>query len=640
VAVARNDPAPPLGDLSAVRVAVVGSGAVGRALVHALRVAGAPVEQFASVGSWLGAFDICVAAEDAPAAGPLLELNRWCLGARVPLLPGLAMGEVGQAGPIVRGGAGPCLRCVDLRLRSVTGRSCLVPYGPPDPRTTQLLAAALASGVAALEDPDATHFLTYHWPDGRVTRHPILRSWRCPDCARIDPQPAYRRRTMIDLRDRRPSDPARILSLRERLVDPVTGPITSLELFGPAPYDPQVLHSVATLVDEGWQRAGHAVLQCGGGALDPREAEAAALGEALERASAVLPPAGDFLVAPYRKVKTQAVDPRAWDLFAPQTRSEAGFPYPRVSRSDPISWTWGWSLTRREPTLVPAARVFVPFESSLAGDAPDYPLLSGFAAGGTLEEAALHALLEVIERDSFMIAWANRLALRRVRFDADDRAGARTYAALFELPGLEARCGLVELDLGAPVAIAMVRSSRPGDPALVVAAAADPDPARACRRALAELTANRLNVRHSLAESGGRTPPPDPDLVRDETAHGLLYASTGMLGEVRHWWDPPETVALPDVAQPMPAFARLMLLVEAIERAGLEVLLVDLTAPEIRQLGVSTVKVLVPGAYPMNFDSRWPHLGGARLTRAPVDAGLRDRPLDFAELNRTPHPFP
>jgi ribosomal protein S12 methylthiotransferase accessory factor len=90
----------------------------------------------------------------------------------------------------------------------------------------------------------------------------------------------------------------------------------------------------------------------------------------------------------------------------------------------------------------------------------------------------------------------------------------------------------------------------------------------------------------------------------------------------------------------MPAFARLMLLVEAIERAGLEVLLVDLTAPEIRQLGVSTVKVLVPGAYPMNFDSRWPHLGGARLTRAPVDAGLRDRPLDFAELNRTPHPFP
>ena len=284
--------------------------------------------------------------------------------------------------------------------------------------------------------------------------------------------------------------------------------------------------------------------------------------------------------------------------------------------------------------------MFVPFESPLPGDAPDYPLLSGFAAGGTLEEAALHALLEVVERDAFMIAWANRLPLRRARFDSNDRAAASRYAALFDLPGLEARCGLIELDLGAPVAIAMVCSVRPGDPALVVAAAADREPAHACRRALGELTANRLNVRHSLAESGGRTPPPDPRLIRDETAHGLLYAAPTMLRELKHWWDPLETVSVPDLAPQPSAFAQLSSLVETIGRARLEVLLVDLTAPEIRDLGMYTVKVLVPGAYPMNFDSRWPHLGGWRLTRAPVDAGLRERPLAFAELNRIPHPFP
>jgi ribosomal protein S12 methylthiotransferase accessory factor len=67
---------------------------------------------------------------------------------------------------------------------------------------------------------------------------------------------------------------------------------------------------------------------------------------------------------------------------------------------------------------------------------------------------------------------------------------------------------------------------------------------------------------------------------------------------------------------------------------------VDLTPPEIRDLGLSMVKALVPGAYPINFDSRWPHLGGRRLRAAPVAAGLLNVPRSFEALNRIPHPFP
>ena len=465
-------------------------------------------------------------------------------------------------------------------------------------------------------------------------------AWHCPACGHLDPQPEFRRRTRIEFAVRPPSDPCHILTLRARLVDPVTGPITSLEVHEPVPFEPRIRHGVAALVDEGWQRAGHAVLHCGGGSLDRRTAEAAALGEALERASAVLPPARGFVVAPYRELGDDAVDPGAWELFDPGTRADPLFPYHPPSPSDPISWAWGWSLSRRRPALVPAARVFVPFESALPGDAPDYPLLSGFAAGGSLEEATLAALLEVIERDAFMVAWANRLPLRGVALRPGDREDAGAYAALFDQAGLEARCGLVELDLGAPTAVAMVRSLRPGDPALVVAAAADVDPARACRRALNELSANRLNVLHELAASGGRTPPATPDEVRDETAHGLLYARADMLGAVGHWWERPHTAPLPGPPPSASPWAAVTALVDAIGDAGLEVLVVDLTAPEVRELGIWTVKVLVPGAYPMNFDSRWPHLGGARMTQAPVRAGVRERPLALDELNRVPHPFP
>jgi ribosomal protein S12 methylthiotransferase accessory factor len=429
--------------------------------------------------------------------------------------------------------------------------------------------------------------------------------------------------------------------LRERLVDAYTGPITSLRFYEPTPEDPPLRHCIAALVDEGWQAIGHSVVICGGAASEPSVAEAAGLGEAIERACAVLPRRDELVIAPYAEVQAEAADPLAWDLFDPATRAESEFPYARPSRSEPISWVWGWSVTRSKPTLIPASRVFLALESPVSGDFTDCQLLSGFAAGNTLEEATLRGLLEVIERDAFMIAWANRLLLRHAR--AASAAG--TDASAFDRQGLEARCGVIDLDLGASVAIAMVRSTRPDDPAMVISAAADLDPVRACGRALNELAANRLHVRHLLANAGNAVPTSSPREVRDETGHGLLYAHAEMLPELAFWWDSVGSDALTTPSTPKASSAgstwvQLSAVVESIRGAGHEVLVADLTAPEVRELGLWTVKALVPGAYPMNFDGRWPHFGGARIIEAPIRAGMRDHKLDVHELNRVPHPFP
>ncbi len=68
--------------------------------------------------------------------------------------------------------------------------------------------------------------------------------------------------------------------------------------------------------------------------------------------------------------------------------------------------------------------------------------------------------------------------------------------------------------------------------------------------------------------------------------------------------------------------------------------LVDLISPEICELGLRVMKTLVPGTYPMQFDSRGPHFRGRRKTRVPVQLGLLERARSFEELRRIPHPFP
>ncbi|MGH3921575.1 MAG: TOMM precursor leader peptide-binding protein [Pseudonocardiaceae bacterium] len=592
--------------------------------------------------SWLANCHVCLLCADVVDVSVALEVNARCLEYGVRLLPGLVMGTIGQIGPVIEAGESACLQCVHLRLQAATGRSYLAAYGPADPQVARLVGQELAGRAARLLNGAGGGLdrrLTYYRPDGSATDHPVLRTWHCPQCAHVGSQPTFGQPERFQLWDRPPSDPRHILELRDELVDPLTGPIRTLERVEVSSHDPPVKHWTAALADGQWAAVGYPTVYCGGNNLDDDRAQAAALGEAIERMSSCRPASADLMAAPYRDVATDAFDPRAWDLFDSATRAEAGFPYAAVSPDDPITWIWGWSLTSERPILVPASRVFVPFRPQTPADNADYPSLGAAATGCTLEEAALGAVLETVERDAFMIAWANRLRLPRLELDRSSRGGVGDYVAAFEDRGLEVRCVLLTLDLGAPVVVAMARSVQPGDPSMVVATAAGLDAMGACRHALAELAANRLNVRHAMATRSS-LPACDPHEVIDETAHGLLYARPDMAIHLEPWWDSPATVALPRPSRQLTPWAGLRRLVNAIAAADLETIVVDLTPPEIRDLGLSMVKALVPGAYPINFDSRWLHLGGHRMRAAPVTAGLLDVPLPFEALNRIPHPFP
>jgi ribosomal protein S12 methylthiotransferase accessory factor len=67
-----------------------------------------------------------------------------------------------------------------------------------------------------------------------------------------------------------------------------------------------------------------------------------------------------------------------------------------------IHWIWGCDLTRDEDILVPACAVYHPYHLD------DVFLMdthtNGIAAGNTLEEAVVHGLAELIERDAWSIA--------------------------------------------------------------------------------------------------------------------------------------------------------------------------------------------------------------------------------------------
>ena len=607
---------------------VVGSGVAAQTLLGTLAASG-----LRGVAGWLDpahaargsnaervARAIAVLCSDVVDRPSALASNARCIERQEVLVVGwLGEGE-GYVGSVVDAGEHGCLQCLDLRVQAATGRPALATPRPVDPDLARLVGKEVAAQVGrfvAGDPPTGGQLVRIRTP-ARRSCHIVRRSWECPACSPFAPPPGFCRRASTVRPGRSlAGDRSRSLAARGALVDPLVGPVRSLDRFEPGPRDPPLRHWVATLSDPGWARHGLAAVACGGTALDDDSARAAALGEALDRMSAPTPEHADLLVAPYRDVAADALDPGAWDLFDTRTREEPRFPFRLPGPDDPQTWVWGFSLTRSRPVLVPASRVFVPARARTAADASDHAIVSGFATGSTWEEAALAGTLEVIERDGFRIAWANRLSLPAVDLEGGGQVEVAEYLDGFRRKGLEVRCRLIVLDTGVPVVVAMVRSPYPDDPALVLSAAADVHVSTACRRALAELAANRLHARHAAA----------PD--RDSSLVTAL-----------NWWEDAPSVIGCDEPEPGSASTDLDLVVDRLSGAGLDVIIVDLTMPWVADLGLLTVKALVPGSYPLPVDDHWPHLGGPRLAGAPVDAGLLDTPLPPDRLNRGPHPFP
>lgn len=652
-----------------MRIAVVGAGRTAATAVHALARSGgaevasvitlplipsgrhgagnatAPIGPGPNVelarddvaaGDWLDGFDVCVLAADTVDRAFCFEVNAGCVAAATPLVPALGMGVVAQIGPWVISGMGPCLECIDIRVYNALGRQGLVGPYPPNPGLAEAVGHRVA-GLALEDDEAARAALSYLWEDGREETHRALRSYRCGTCGGREPAPSYTRAGRVGLDGTAQPDPNRIRRLENLLVDPIMGVARWITDYPPPPDEPQIAHAVASVADRRWERHGKEI-HAGGNDLDREQARASALGETLDRLGSSPPPPQQMRVARYMDLDEPAVEQRRFDMYHPLTRQADGFPYSPTDDATAMSWIWAWSLTERISKLVPASRVFLPMESHLPGDRPDIATLSGAATGSTPELAVLGGLLEVVERDTFMISWATRVPMTGIALDRHSPGDVGRYVAAFEDAGIEVRCSSVTLDWAIPLVVAIAKPTRPRQPSAVISAAAAFDLTTACRRALKELTANLAHVRHLMAE-GFEIPDADPAAVRTQNAHALLYASPAVAPHLKAWEDPEAWISLPG-SEPAGGPTTLDGLVAKAASRNLEVLTVDVSQPGLPERGLWTFKTIVPGTYPMNFDSLWPHFGGERMRSAPLQAGLLSEPVTFNDLNRVPHPFP
>lgn len=224
---------------------------------------------------------------------------------------------------------------------------------------------------------------------------------------------------------------------------------------------------------------------------DPVQAKVSSLMEAVERYSGEYH--GDPMqFASYEEIRVhRAVDPA--DLFLPRS----------LEQGEKLHWSPAYDLLNDEEVFVPSNAVFHPYDTlgmTLPLFASD---TNGLASGNVLEEAILHALLEVLERDAMSMAEQDRSM--GIRLEIDIPCPAQEVQDRFLSRGIEIHLWLLKGRTGIPTVAAAGDDTVTRDPGLLVmGSGTHPDPAIAALRALTELAQSRASQLQGGRENPGR----------------------------------------------------------------------------------------------------------------------------------------
>ncbi|HEY0804207.1 MAG TPA: TOMM precursor leader peptide-binding protein, partial [Pseudonocardiaceae bacterium] len=576
-----------------------------------------------------------------------------------PWLLAKPVGVIASVGPLfVPDGA--CYRCLEVRLRGHRQAEDYLESRRPDSRVaapvvhiaaTRLLAAgavatAAAHWLAGHRHADSHAVLRIDTAGLRTTWHPLRQRPQCPGCgdpglmttSMSRPFPVASRPKAFDAdgghRARPPQD---MLATWGHLVDPVTGVVPALTSITTGLPEIRAYASgynrALRVTSLRALRAGLRMQSCGKGVTDV-QARASALGEALERYSAVHHGDEPRIVASYAGLGADAVHPNAVMRFSDRQFADRDATNARLiafqTVPDPLDdraaldWTPMWSLTEQRARYVPTSLLFYayPHEGPVYAHADS----NGCAAGTSLEDAALQGFYELVERDSVAIWWYNRLRRRAVDLDSLDARDAPWIGTMrAEYARLHRDLWVLDLtaDLGIPAVVALSRRVDKPAEDIMLGFGAHHDARIAVLRAISELN-QFLPAVAFATEDGTGYRSADPELTE--------WLRTARVADLPYLVPDPDVpaVRVPDLTRPTAddLAEDLMAVADLVRANGMDLLVLDMTRPDI---GLPVVKVLVPGL--RHF---WNRYAPGRLYDVPVALGWLPAPLAEDALNPTP----
>lgn len=575
------------------------------------------------------------------------------------------------AGPFLEPTAGGCWRCLvdrmnmnymaDTFVQEQTGQTPVTAKAQ-NPAAFDMIAnfaaIEMAKWIVTGETDLHNEMISLHWRSLSLERHTLTARPQCRRCGETDyrerrtktrqPQPiAFESRPSVHITHggHRTTTAEETIEKYQHLVSPITGVVSRLVRVSaedhPVVHAYSASHNWATHPDSlSFMR--HSLRSASGGkGTSETQAKVGAMAEAFERYSGV------FRADEIRKRATlDEMEAEGCEVLLPERillfsesqyerRSDINalgnsfqiVPEP-FDPEQPADWSPMWAPTTDRFVWLPTGLLYYSYNKLAPHDTPNrmayYADSNGCAAGNTKEEAALQALLELVERDAVATWWYNQVQRPRIELDDLDIPYLDRLRVWLEAEGRDLWVLDITNDVGIPTfaAVSLLQEPRDNESEnIVVGFGAHLDPQVGIMRAITEV--NQFFA--SLFELG------EGDLAMAFDPGAVDWWENASTKDKRYLVpsdDPVRRLSdIPDLSSD-DLLTELNTTIDMIEARGLEVLLLDQTRPDVE---FPVMKALVPGM--RHF---WSRLAPGRLFDVPVELGWLTEPTPEEDLNQTP----
>ena len=315
------------------------------------------------------------------------------------------------------------------------------------------------------------------------------------------------------------------------------------------------------------------------------QARASAMMEGFERYSAEKQDIDQekISISAYNEIKNESVlNPN--DLLLPKSFENQNIEMQK------LEWIEAEEIISECPILVPANAVFHPYipnrEIKPCAMAMFKGNTNGLASGNVIEEAVLHGIFEVVERDAWSIFELTKRNKKQIDLDTIENDTVSELVEKFTEQGIKIKLMDITADLKIPTIVASADDTVLKDAALLtLGVGTHLNPEIAAIRALSEVAQSRATQIHGTRE----------DTVRADFMRKAGYENMKRTNK-DYFVEEDEKINLSDIENKITGSIKrdIEVSIEEVQKAGLDkVIYYDLTREEI---GVNVARVIIPKA--------------------------------------------
>lgn len=354
-------------------------------------------------------------------------------------------------------------------------------------------------------------------------------------------------------------------------------------------------------------------------------AETKSIMESLERFACGQIDESYLIKSSMKQINKNVIDPTRLIKYSKFQHKSFYFPFKKFSPTKIYYWKKVTSLLTNRESYLPIDCIYYPITTRLASTLFTFSNSSGVAAGFNNAGILKRAILEIIERDAFMITWINRLKMPRINKDALD---AEIKKRVREMELKRFKIEIINLTLDTiPVILICAISNKP--PSLIMGAGADFSIHIALEKALSEV---EMGVFWELRKEAGIKKKIPPNKVRSVDDHVLFYKSLKNIDAIKFLWSGKNT----DLNH-FSKFKSMSSLIKYLHQSGHEIFYADLTPQSFKNTDVKVYRAIISSFIPISFGYGLEPLDMERLKNIPDKLKLKSNMWKNIPL---PHPFP